>query len=114
MGKGHFGEVYTASVSGVAGREGEIPVAVKLLKSGHSLNSLAMKQFASEMEIMASIGRHLNIVSLLGIFVKGIKLLPDIYSQSKCACGAGEPILILEYCQLGSLRHFLQKARGAV
>ena len=74
LGKGHFGEVYVASASTLKGQREETQVAVKCLKGGYATDSLPVKQFASEMETLATIGTHLNIVSLLGVVVKGKRL----------------------------------------
>ena len=72
MGKGSFGKVYLASTSGLRGHPEKMCVAVKCIKSGVSSDSHQVKQFAAEMETMASIGGHINIVSVLGVIIKGI------------------------------------------
>lgn len=47
----------------------------------------------AELKILIHLGRHLNIVNLLGAVTKNIV--------------KGELLVIVEYCECGNLRHFL-------
>ena len=49
---------------GLNGNEASTTVAVKMLKDAHSDSEMAV--LVSEMEMMKIIGKHMNIVSLLG------------------------------------------------
>merc|ERR1712013_877022 len=69
-------------------------VAVKMLKEDHSEGELI--GLVKEVEIMKMVGRHENIVNLLGV----------------CSQPLGQPLLVvLEYADLGNLREFVQKRR---
>ena len=61
-----------------------------MLKAGYTDNDLV--NFVSELEIMKLIGRHQNIINLLG------------------TCTQGGPLLgIVEYAEHGNLRDYLRK-----
>jgi serine/threonine protein kinase len=69
-------------------------VAVKMLKEGHSDADLI--DFVKEMEIMKMIGKHANIINLLGV----------------CTQPAGQPLLVIvEFAEHGNLRDFLRERR---
>lgn len=53
----------------------------------------------SELKIMIHLGRHLNIVNLLGAVTSGI--------------ANGELMVMVEYCRFGNLRHYLLSHRSA-
>jgi len=91
IGQGAFGLVRKAEVKG----KGESTVvAVKMLKEDHTENELL--GLVKEVEIMKMVGRHENIVNLLGV----------------CSQPLGQPLLVvLEFAQLGNLREFVQKRR---
>ena len=107
LGVGAFGQVRKAKVFGLKkvpeayrGMIGEvnqcgITVAVKTLKNCASMEQL--KSLLSELKTLNYIGRHVNIVNLLG------------------ACTAnliqGQLFVIVEYCQYGNLQGFLLKNR---
>jgi len=66
-------------------------VAVKMVKEGHTDHDII--DLVKEMEIMKAIGRHPNIINLLGV----------------CAQPAGYPLLVIvEYARYGNLRDFLK------
>lgn len=52
----------------------------------------------SELKIMVHLGKHLNVVNLLGAVTKNI---------TKC-----ELMVIIEYCEFGNLKSFLEKNRS--
>lgn len=69
LGEGAFGKVIRADAFGLNGIEGPTTVAVKMLKDAHSDSEMAV--LVSEMEMMKIIGKHMNIVSLLGCCTDG-------------------------------------------
>ncbi|XP_014604414.1 PREDICTED: fibroblast growth factor receptor homolog 1-like isoform X2 [Polistes canadensis] len=88
LGEGAFGKVIRAQTN--TGRPG-IPsvVAVKMLKESHT--DAEMMDLVSEMEMMKMIGKHVNIINLLG------------------ACTQGGPLyVIVEFAPNGNLRDFLR------
>ena len=64
IGEGAFGVVHEATAFGINGKDDSTQVALKMLKNGHSDNDV--KDLVSEMEVMKKVGRHNNIISLLG------------------------------------------------
>ena len=72
-------------------------VAVKMLKEDHSEGELI--GLVKEVEIMKMVGRHENIVNLLGV----------------CSQPLGQPLLVvLEYAELGNLREFVQVSNSGL
>nr|XP_031843200.1 fibroblast growth factor receptor homolog 1-like isoform X1 [Nomia melanderi]XP_031843201.1 fibroblast growth factor receptor homolog 1-like isoform X1 [Nomia melanderi] len=91
LGEGAFGKVIRAQTN--TGKPG-IPgvVAVKMLKEGHT--DAEMMDLVSEMEMMKMIGKHVNIINLLG------------------ACTQGGPLyVVVEFAPHGNLRDFLRDHR---
>ncbi|VDO20580.1 unnamed protein product [Haemonchus placei] len=78
LGEGAFGEVWRG-----------IPVAVKKLKS--SAHEKELIDLVSEMETFKIIGRHDNLLRLIG-----------------CCTGSGPLYVVLELCKYGNLRDFLR------
>ena len=69
-------------------------VAVKMLKEGHT--DADMIDFVKEMEIMKMIGKHMNIINLLGV----------------CTQPVGKPLMVIvEFAEHGNLRDFLRARR---
>ena len=69
-------------------------VAVKMLKEGHTDGDVI--DLVKEMEIMKKIGKHVNIINLLGV----------------CTQPAGHPLLVIvEFAEHGNLRDFLRARR---
>ena len=69
-------------------------VAVKMLKEGHTDGD--MIDFVREMEVMKMIGKHVNIINLLGV----------------CTQPIGQPLLVIvELAEHGNLRDFLRARR---
>lgn len=86
LGSGAFGRVVEATVSGLRSHP-TTKVAIKMVKS----NSGAVQSLLSELKILIHVGRHLNVVNLLG------------------ACTSGGPVyLITEFCRHGDLVKYLQ------
>ncbi|XP_055305923.1 vascular endothelial growth factor receptor 3-like [Sitodiplosis mosellana] len=95
LGMGAFGVVFKATAKGIVSYEEETTVAVKMLKSIAS--DEVLRALALELKILVHLGRHLNVVNLLGAITKNI-------SQR-------ELMLIVEYCPFGNLQNFLVKNR---
>ncbi|KAG5328019.1 FGFR1 factor, partial [Acromyrmex charruanus] len=94
LGEGAFGKVVRAEIN--IGKPG-IPnvVAVKMLKEGHT--DTDMVDLVSEMEVMKIIGKHVNIINLLG------------------ACSQNGPLyVIVEFAPHGNLRDFLREHRPSL
>ena len=70
MGSGAFGRVVKAELSGLLNDEDPIPVAVKMCKSLEDPTQI--KNLAIELKIMIHIGKHLNIVNLVGAYTSEI------------------------------------------
>lgn len=65
LGEGAFGQVLKAEAYNILScQESRTIVAVKMLKDGHSDDEMA--DLVSEMEVMKKIGKHKNIINLLG------------------------------------------------
>ncbi|KHJ44748.1 immunoglobulin domain protein [Trichuris suis] len=93
IGEGAFGQVWCADLlpsnrSFLSGRT----VAVKMLKL--STTDREMMDLVSEMEVMKKIGRHINIINLIG-----------------CCTQNGPLYVVVEYCANGNLRNFLKSLR---
>lgn len=66
VGEGAFGVVFKATARGIDQKDEKTvtEVAVKMLKDSHTDGDL--RDLVSEMEVMKKVGRHTNIISLLG------------------------------------------------
>ncbi|XP_077876988.1 fibroblast growth factor receptor 3 isoform X2 [Ictidomys tridecemlineatus] len=94
LGEGCFGQVVMAEAIGIDKDRAARPVtvAVKMLKDDATDKDLS--DLVSEMEMMKMIGRHKNIINLLG------------------ACTQGGPLYVLvEYAAKGNLREYLRARR---
>lgn len=94
LGEGCFGQVVLAEAIGLdKDRPNRVTkVAVKMLKSDATEKDLS--DLISEMEMMKMIGKHKNIINLLG------------------ACTQDGPLyVIVEYASKGNLREYLQARR---
>eukprot|EP00795_Rhopilema_esculentum_P012395 gene12395-3053_t len=92
FGEGAFGRVMKGISNGLPGNPNATVVAIKMLKehaTDHDLSDLI-----SEMEVMKMIGKHKNIINLLGVCTQAEKLC-----------------VIVEYCRFGNLRQFLRERR---
>ncbi|XP_040822339.1 fibroblast growth factor receptor 3 isoform X2 [Ochotona curzoniae] len=94
LGEGCFGQVVMAEAIGIDKDRAARPVtvAVKMLKDDATDKDLS--DLVSEMEMMKMIGKHKNIINLLG------------------ACTQGGPLYVLvEYAAKGNLREYLRARR---
>ncbi|XP_065209242.1 plexin-A4-like [Planococcus citri] len=89
LGQGEFGRVVKGNVSGLLQPDIVTTVAVKMLKNGHTDED--MVNLVKEMELMKLIGRHDNVLSLLG-----------------CCTQDGPLLIITEYSSHGNLLDFLR------
>ena len=88
LGEGAFGFVSKAELKNPDGYV--TLVAVKMLKEGHTDNDV--KDLVKEIQIMKTIGKHDNIINLLGV----------------CTQPVGQPLyVIVEYAKHGNLRNYL-------
>ncbi|XP_049886015.1 fibroblast growth factor receptor homolog 1-like isoform X2 [Pectinophora gossypiella] len=92
LGEGEFGKVVKAECTGILKPGIQSVVAVKMLKEGHT--DAEMMALVSEMEMMKMIGKHVNIINLLG-----------------CCTQDGPLYVIVEYAPNGNLREFLRNHR---
>lgn len=95
LGAGAFGRVVKAEVIGLRDDEERSPVAVKMCKS--VTDPTHLRNLAIELKIMIHLGRHLNIVNLVGAYTSEIV--------------KGELWLLVEYCKYGDLLSFLHRYR---
>ncbi|XP_078596676.1 uncharacterized protein LOC144873294 [Branchiostoma floridae x Branchiostoma japonicum] len=94
VGQGAFGKVHHAIAHDIDGKPGPVPVAVKTLKDGATLEEREILQ--KELDQLIYVGSHPNVIRLLG------------------ACSRrGNLCIIMEYAMHGNLREFL-KARHLV
>ncbi|KAL7301866.1 hypothetical protein TKK_0005470 [Trichogramma kaykai] len=94
LGEGAFGKVVKATTRPGKFGSKSLVVAVKMLKEGHT--DAEMMDLVSEMEMMKVIGKHMNIINLLG------------------ACTQDGPLfVVVEFAPHGNLRDFLREHRVA-
>ncbi|XP_055933516.1 fibroblast growth factor receptor 4-like [Argiope bruennichi] len=91
LGRGAFGQVVQAEAKGLNG-EKSTTVAVKMLKDGYTDQDLI--DLISEAEMMKLVGKHPNIINLLG-----------------CCTQNGPFYVIVEYAANGNLRDYLRNHR---
>lgn len=95
LGSGQFGVVQEAVAAKIVPGEKKTLVAVKTNKI--HCESDEIKSLYSELKIMIYLGKHLNIVNLLGAVTKNIE--------------EQELMVIVEHCKFGDLRTFIIKNR---
>ncbi|XP_015042905.2 fibroblast growth factor receptor homolog 2 [Drosophila pseudoobscura] len=94
LGEGAFGRVVMAEAEGLprSPNMAETIVAVKMVKEEHT--DADMASLVREMEVMKMIGKHINIINLLG------------------CCSQGGPLwVIVEFAPHGNLKDFLKQNR---
>ncbi|RXG62357.1 Vascular endothelial growth factor receptor 3 [Armadillidium vulgare] len=96
LGAGAFGRVLLAQVKGLNGKESPTRVAVKMCKFGYDKTHL--RALIMELKIMIHLGKHLNIVNLLGAHTSNID--------------KGELWILVEYCKYGNLLKFIQRGKA--
>ena len=83
LGSGAFGRVLKGEASGLVSWEPVTTVAVKMVKPQADITYI--KALMSELKIMIHLGKHLNIVNLLGACTTGL--------------AKRELLIIVEYCR---------------
>jgi FMS-like tyrosine kinase 1 len=96
LGSGAFGVVFEAVAEGIYESEKETIVAVKMVNKPK--DDEALKALASELKIMVQLGKHTNIVNLLGAVTKNLI--------------KRELLVLVEFCKFGNLRSFLLRHRA--
>ncbi|KAJ9585160.1 hypothetical protein L9F63_003051, partial [Diploptera punctata] len=92
IGKGAFGRVFLARAEAIAGIPGYLTVAVKKLKN--KANADEVEEFLSEIAMMKRVGRHPNVVTMLG------------------CCTLKQPYcMLMEYIPCGDLLQYLRQLR---
>ena len=79
-----------AAAANILKLEDKTTVAIKMLKEGHTDQD--MIDLVSEMDMMKMIGRHINIINLLGVCTQ-----------------TGPLFVIVEFAEHGNLRDFLRQ-----
>ena len=95
LGSGAFGRVVKADAMGINPMERSTVVAVKMVKPNADI--MYVRALMSELKIMIHLGKHLNIVNLLGACTKGL--------------AKKELFVIVEYCRFGNLQKYLLRHR---
>ena len=95
LGSGAFGRVVKADAMGINPMERSTVVAVKMVKPNADI--MYVRALMSELKIMIHLGKHLNIVNLLGACTKGL--------------AKKELFVIVEYCRFGNLQKYLMRHR---
>ncbi|XP_050420983.1 vascular endothelial growth factor receptor 1 isoform X2 [Adelges cooleyi] len=95
LGSGAFGIVYKAEAIGIIDDNTSTTVAVKMVKP--NTDPSYVKALASELKIMIHLGKHLNVVNLLGAYTGNIN--------------KRELMVIVEYCRFGNIHDYLLKQR---
>lgn len=93
---GTFGIVFKGVASNLLPHENETTVAVKTLLQ-YDADDETLRALIMELKVMIHIGKHLNLVNLLGAVTKNIE--------------KRELLLLVEYCPYGNLHNFLLKNR---
>ncbi|XP_020278228.1 vascular endothelial growth factor receptor 1 isoform X2 [Pseudomyrmex gracilis] len=96
LGSGAFGVVMKAEAQGICEEETVTTVAVKMVR--RTTDPTYVRALASELKIMVHLGKHLNVVNLLGACTKNI--------------AKRELLVIVEYCRFGNLHNYLLRHRS--
>ncbi|CAL8100404.1 unnamed protein product [Orchesella dallaii] len=95
LGSGNFGQVVKGAITDEYDSSSQMEVAVKTVKPKYDI--LYFKTLLTEVKIMAYIGQHVNVVSLVGACTQNLKKR-QIY-------------IAVEYCAKGSMEKFLKNCR---
>ena len=77
MGSGEFGVVMKAEARGICEEDTVTTVAVKMVR--RNAEPAYIRALASELKIMVHLGKHLNVVNLLGACTNNIAKRKYIY-----------------------------------
>ncbi|KAJ8673406.1 hypothetical protein QAD02_004668 [Eretmocerus hayati] len=95
LGSGAFGVVAKAKALGIVAHQDVTTVAVKMVH--RSAETIHLRALACELKILVHLGKHLNIVNLLGACTNNID--------------RRGLLVIVEYCCYGNLRSYLLRHR---
>ncbi|XP_076036134.1 vascular endothelial growth factor receptor 1-like [Oratosquilla oratoria] len=96
LGSGAFGRVVKGKVAGLQEGRESTTVAIKMCKS--TSDPAQLRALTLELKIMIHLGKHLNIVNLMG--------------ASTINVGKGELWILVEFCRYGDLLKYIQKHRN--
>ncbi|XP_076382319.1 vascular endothelial growth factor receptor 1 [Megalopta genalis] len=96
LGSGAFGVVVKADALCICEGEAVTAVAVKMVRRAPNLMYICA--LASELKILVHVGKHLNVVNLLGACTKNIL--------------KHELLVIVEFCRFGNLHNYLLRHRS--
>ncbi|XP_033331754.2 vascular endothelial growth factor receptor 1 [Megalopta genalis] len=97
LGSGAFGVVLKGEAQGICRGEAVTTVAVKMVR--RTTNVTYVRALSSELKILVHLGKHLNVVNLLGACTKNIL--------------KRELLVIVEYCRFGNLHNYLLRHRSS-
>ncbi|XP_023246636.1 vascular endothelial growth factor receptor 1-like [Copidosoma floridanum] len=100
---GHFGAVMKAKAYGIRAYESVTTVSVKIIPKNADL--FYTRALMSELKIMTHLGKHLNVVNLLGACTRNIYKQPILHILE-------ELLVILEHCRFGNLQDYLLHHRN--
>ncbi|CAH0554002.1 unnamed protein product [Brassicogethes aeneus] len=96
LGSGAFGVVMKAVARNILDHEDMTVVAVKMVKE--ICDPALIKVLASELKIMVHLGKHLNVLNLLGACTR------NVFKR--------ELMVIVEFCPYGNLNNYIQRHRN--
>jgi serine/threonine protein kinase len=96
LGSGNFGSVYKGEAMGLFYPGSITDVAVKTVSD--SMNQDSLDTFAAEIKILSFLDLHCNLVNMIGCYT------PNLHST-------GEVFLLLEFCNEGDLKDFLERKK---
>lgn len=70
LGSGEFRDVFKAKAEGIINKDTKTIVAVQIIKEN---NTFSKKVLISDLKIMIHLGKHLNVVNLLGACTGNMK-----------------------------------------
>ena len=94
IGAGNFGRVFKGTVFGLLDSTSTTPVAIKSIKE--TGNSSDIIDLLAEIKLMSQISPHPNLVSMIGSCSSDLQEIGDLW-------------LLIEYCELGDFKKFLQE-----
>ena len=96
IGTGHFGKVFKGTATGLFYPNSKTCVAIKTTID--SSNDDEIRSLVCEAKILSNLDIHLNLVNLLGLCTSKLGNNKELF-------------LLLEYCNEGDMKSYLQKLR---
>lgn len=111
LGSGAFGVVMKGVAKGIVDGEESTTVAVKMVKK--NADHTYIKALSSELKIMVHLGKHLNVVNLLGACTKNFAKSEYRFcvSSEVTVSFSGELLVIVEFCRFGNIQNYLLRHR---